>query len=170
MMNDFGHAKDFYEKAAEINTIAYNAKLNLGQIALMYGDLEEAEKYFRESSKQEDLESGSYYYLSQIALLKGDEEKAINYMNVAVQLDIRAYKQMQKDPIFMPIRNSVIPPQESIEEEKAVKKKLLTQKEKTVNKHLTKMCILIENLSNEDLQVIRKQKEKQKEKEEKQKE
>ncbi len=167
MMNDFGHAKDFYEKAAEINTMAYNAKLNLGQIALMYGDLEEAEKYFRESSKQEDLESGSYYYLSQIALLKGDEEKAKNYMNVAVQLDARAYKQMQKDPIFMPIRNSITPPQESIEE-KDLKKKQLTKKERTVNKHLTKMCILIENLSNEDLQVIRKRKEKQKE--EKQKE
>ncbi len=75
MINDFQRAKDFYEKAAEINSLAYNAKLNLGQIALIYGDLDEAENYFMQSSKQEDLEAGSYYYLSQIALLKGYEEK-----------------------------------------------------------------------------------------------
>ena len=169
MMNDFGRAKDFYEKAAEVNSLAYNAKLNLGQIALIYGDLDEAENYFRESLKQNDLEAGSYYYLSQIALLKGDEDKAKNYMNVAVQLDSKAYKQMQKDPLFTPIKTEVPPPQEVVEEEKQEIKKTLTKKEKNVNKHLSKMCMLVENLSNEDLQVIRKAKEKQIDKEEKQK-
>ena len=169
MMNDFGRAKDFYEKAAEVNSLAYNAKLNLGQIALIYGDLDEAENYFRESLKQNDLEAGSYYYLSQVALLKGDEDKAKNYMNVAVQLDSKAYKQMQKDPLFTPIKTEVPPPQEVVEEEKQEIKKTLTKKEKNVNKHLSKMCMLVENLSNEDLQVIRKAKEKQIDKEEKQK-
>ena len=169
MMNDFGRAKEFYEKAAEVNSLAYNAKLNLGQIALIYGDLDEAEKYFMQSLKQNDLEAGSYYYLSQIALLKGDEDKAKNYMNVAVELDPRTYKQMQKDPLFTPIKEKVSPPQEVIEEEKQEVKKILTNKETKVNKHLTKMCMLVENLSNEDLQVIRKSKEKQIEKDEKQK-
>lgn len=140
------------------------------------GDLEEAEKYFRESLKQEDLESGSYYYLSQIALLKGDEEKATNYMNVAVQLDEKSYKLMQKDPLFTPIKQEVIPPpkvQEEYhkEEEKVTTKKTKkSQKEKKVDKHLTKMCILVENLSSDDIKIIRNQKEKQIEKEEKQKE
>ena len=168
MMNDFGRAKEFYEKAAEVNSLAYNAKLNLGQIALIYGDLDEAENYFRQSLKQNDLEAGSYYYLSQIALLKGDEDKAKNYMNVAVQLDSKAYKQMQKDPLFTPIKEEVPPPQEVVEEEKQEIKKTLTKKETNVNKHLSKMCMLVENLSNEDLQVIRKAKEKQIDKEEKQ--
>ena len=169
MMNDFGRAKEFYEKAAEVNSLAYNAKLNLGQIALIYGDLDEAEKYFMQSLKQNDLEAGSYYYLSQIALLKGDKDKARNYMNVAVELDPRTYKQMQKDPLFTPIREEVSPPQEVAEEEKQEIKKILTNKETKVNKHLTKMCMLVENLSNEDLQAIRKTKEKQIEKDEKQK-
>ena len=213
MLNDFQKAKEFYEKAAEVNSLAYNAKLNLGQIALIYGDLDEAEKYFRESLKQNDLESGSYYYLSQIALLKGDEDKAKNYMNVAIQLNPRVYKQMQKDPLFTPIREAVKPPQEVIEEakqeiEKTLAKEVaeeqkidknltkevaeeqekdknivneepeerkqqissLTKKEIKVNKHLSKMCMLVENLSGEDIQIIKKMKEKQLNKEEKQKE
>lgn len=169
MMNDFQRAKEFYEKAAEVNSLAYNAKLNLGQIALIYGDLDEAENYFRQSLKQNDLEAGSYYYLSQISLLKGDEDQAKNYMNVAVQLDSRAYKQMQKDPLFAPIKEDVPPPQEVVEEEKQEIKKVLTKKETKVNKHLTKMCMLVENLSNEDLQVIRKSKQNQIGRDEKQK-
>lgn len=159
MLNDFQKAKEFYEKAAEINSMAFNAKLNLGQIALMHGDLDEAEKYFRESSKQEDIEAGCYYYLSKIALLKGDEDKAKNYMNVAVQLDKKVYSQMQKDPIFIPIRNEIPEPLGNTEDIQMEKKKILTQKERTVNSHLLKTCILVENLSNEDLKVMKKKKE-----------
>ena len=114
MINDFQRAKEFYEKAAQINSLAYNAKLNLGQIALIYGDLEEAEKYFMQSCKQEDLESGSYYYLAQIALLKGDNDKATNYMNVAIQLDPKIYKQVQKDPLFNPIKERLNKPEEDV--------------------------------------------------------
>ena len=162
----FSKAKDFYEKAAEINSLAYNAKLNLGQIALMYGDLDEAENYFRSSLKQEDLEAGSYYYLSEIALLKGDEERAKNYMNVAVELDPRSYKQMQKDPVFMPIKEKIMPPAEDI---KQAKEEILNQKEKTVDKHLTKMCILVENLNINELNSKEKDNQKQKDIDQKQK-
>ncbi|MGN1269445.1 MAG: tetratricopeptide repeat protein [Clostridia bacterium] len=160
MINDFKRAKEFYEKAAEINSMAYNAKLNLGQIALIYGDLEQAEKYFMNSLKSEDLEAGSYYYLSQIALLKGDKDKARNYMNVAVELDPKVYKQAQKDPVFEPIREEIEPPKEK-QEETVIKKKNLTKKEKEVNKHLMKTCILVKNLSNEDIQIIKNNKETQ---------
>ncbi len=168
MINDFQRAKEFYEKAAEINSLAYNAKLNLGQIALIYGDIDEAEKYFIQSSKQEDLEAGSYYYLSQIALLKGDEEKAKNYMNVAVELDPKIYKQAQKDPVFIPIREKINSPEEnSIQKEN---NNTLSKKEKNVNKHLMKTCILVKNLSKEDIQQAKKTIEYKQEKEEKQKE
>lgn len=169
MMNDFQRANEFYAKAAEINTMAYNAKLSLGQIALIYGDLETAEKYFRESAKQEDLESGSYYYLSQIALLKGDEDKAKNYMNLAVQLDANMYNQMQKDPLFLPIRNEITPPQKVVEEQ-TQKMKKMTLKEQRVNRHLVETCILVGSLSNEDLKLMRRKKQEQIEKEQKQKE
>ena len=148
MINDFQRAKEFYSKAAEINTLAYNAKLNLGQIALIYGDLDEAEQWFIQAGKQEDLEAGSYYYLSQIALLKGDEDKAKNYMNVAVQLDPKVYKQAQRDPVFTPIKEKLNPPEENKENEK---NKTLSKKEKSVNRHLMKTCILVKNLSKEDI-------------------
>lgn len=55
----------------------YHAKLSLAQIAIIYGELDEAEMYLFESLKDKELESGSYYYLAQIAMLKGDEDKAI---------------------------------------------------------------------------------------------
>ena len=148
MINDFQRAKEFYSKAAEINTLAYNAKLNLGQIALIYGDLDEAEQWFIQAGKQEDIEAGSYYYLSQIALLKGDEDKAKNYMNVAVQLDPKVYKQAQRDPVFTPIKEKINPPEENKENEK---NKTLSKKEKSVNRHLMKTCILVKNLSKEDI-------------------
>lgn len=148
MINDFQRAKEFYSKAAEINTLAYNAKLNLGQIALIYGDLDEAEQWFIQAGKQEDLEASSYYYLSQIALLKGDEDKAKNYMNVAVQLDPKVYKQAQRDPVFTPIKEKINPPEENKENEK---NKTLSKKEKSVNRHLMKTCILVKNLSKEDI-------------------
>lgn len=167
MINDFQRAKDFYEKAAEINSLAYNAKLNLGQIALIYGDLDEAENCFMQSSKQEDLEAGSYYYLSQIALLKGDEEKAKNYMNVAVQLDPKVYKQAQRDPVFTPIKEEINPPEEK---EQETKPSHLTNEEKKVNRHLMKTCILVKNLSKEDIQIMKNNKQNQIDKEEKQKE
>ena len=118
MINDFQRAKEFYSKAAEINTLAYNAKLNLGQIALIYGDLDEAEQWFIQAGKQEDLEAGSYYYLSQIALLKEEKDKLY-----------------------------------SLEEENKEneKNKTLSKKEKSVNRHLMKTCILVKNLSKEDI-------------------
>jgi len=169
MINDFQKAKEFYEKAAEINSMAYNANLNLGQIALIYGDLEKAENYFRQSAKNEDLEAGSYYYLSQIAILKGDEEKATNYMNIAVELDAKIYKQAQRDPVFTPIRNEINPPVEVVRQEIEKTEETISKKEKSVNRHLMKTCILVGNLSNEDLKVMRKHKQNQKEKEEKQK-
>ena len=167
MINDFQRAKEFYEKAADINSMAYNAKLNLGQIALIYGDLEEAENYFMQSSKQEDLEAGSYYYLSQIALLKGDEDKAKNYMNVAVELDPKVYKQAQRDPVFTPIKEEINPPEEN---EQDTKPNNLSKEERKVNRHLMKTCILVKNLSKEDIQTIKDNKQNQIDKEEKQKE
>ena len=167
MINDFQRAKEFYEKAADINSLAYNAKLNLGQIALIYGDLDEAENYFMQSSKQEDLEAGSYYYLSQIALLKGDEDKAKNYMNLAVQLDPKVYKQAQRDPVFTPIKEEINPPEEK---EQDTKSSQLSKEEKKVNRHLMKTCILVKNLSKEDIQTIKDSKQNQIYKEEKQKE
>ena len=44
MLNDFPNAKICYEKAAELNSLVYNTKYSLAEIAMMYKELDEAEK------------------------------------------------------------------------------------------------------------------------------
>ena len=140
----------------------------MGQIDLIAGDLDEAEKYFKESTKGEDVEAGSYYYLSQIAILKGDKEKAINYMNIAVELDPNVYNKAQKEDVFIPIKNSIKKPQRIANELKR-KTKLLLKERKALN-HLSKTCSLINSLNNEDIEMMKNIKAKEKETEEKQRE
>ena len=168
MVNDFQRAKEFYQKAAEINSLLYNAKLSLGQIALIAGDLDEAERYFKESMKGEDVEAGSYYYLAQIAILKGDKDKALNYMNIAVELDPNIYNKVQKEDVFLPIRNEVKKTQK-LENELKRRTKLLLKERKALN-HLSKTCSLINSMNNEDLATFKNIKEKEKEEQEKQRE
>ena len=111
-------------------------------------------------------------------MLKGDEDKAKNYMNVAVDLDPKNYKLSQKDPLFMPIRKEIHKPEEvekqedeKIEKENEKELNSLTKnKEKKVYYHLFKTNLLIENLSNEDLRMIKNKMKKQKAKEFEQKE
>ena len=49
MLNDFQSAKTYYEKAAELNSLVYNTKYSLAEIALIYKELEEAERRFLEA-------------------------------------------------------------------------------------------------------------------------
>src|SRR5699024_7598853 len=139
LINDFAKAKEYYGKAAELNSLLYNSKYSLAQIALMYGELEEAEKFLMQSKESEDLEAGSYYYLALIAMMKGDKDKAKNYMNLAIELDPEEYARMAKDPIFIPIKNEIRKP----ENEKQNKKKKLTYKEIKSNEHLENTCLLM---------------------------
>ena len=45
---------------------------SLAEIALIYKDLEEAEKRFLESIEEEELSADAYYELSKIQLIKGE--------------------------------------------------------------------------------------------------
>lgn len=45
-LNDFQKAKEYYQIAAEINSMLYNAKFNLAQISMIYGDLRRSGKLF----------------------------------------------------------------------------------------------------------------------------
>ena len=121
-------------------------------------------------------------------------------MNIAVELEPKNYKYMQKDPIFMPIREKVVPPQEHIDEQVETisektkneqikedrkidkenknsnkdkdekRKQKLSMREKKVREHLAKTCILVQNLDQKDLNKIRGIQEKQIDEGEKQKE
>lgn len=159
LINDFAKAKEYYGKAAELNSLLYNSKYSLAQIALMYGELEEAEKFLMQSKESEDLEAGSYYYLALIAMMKGDKDKAKNYMNLAIELDPEEYARMAKDPIFIPIKNEIRKP----ENEKQNKKKKLTYKEIKSNEHLENTCLLMGNLNNNDITMMKNIKNRDKE-------
>lgn len=150
-LNDFAKAKEYYGKAAELNSLLYNSKYSLAQIALMYGELDEAEKLFMQSKEAEDLESGSYYYLAEVAIIKGDKDKAKNYMNLAIELDPEEYIRMSKNPIFIPIKNEIRKP----DGKKQKKKKKLKSKEILSNKHLENTCLLMGNLNNNDIIMMK---------------
>ena len=55
-LNDFQWAKEFYRKAAKINTYLYNGQYNLALIEMIQGELEQAEKYLQQAIKEEELE------------------------------------------------------------------------------------------------------------------
>lgn len=110
-MNEFSLAKECFKKAVEEDSNYYNAFYRLGQISLLYRDIESAEKYFLESIYGE-TESKSYYQLAKIYMIKNNKPKAATNINSAIQLDYKYYKTAIEEPIFLPIKQMLIKPEE----------------------------------------------------------
>lgn len=108
-LNDFQAAKEYYEKAAAVNSMLYHAKINIAQIALITGELEEAESRFIECMQDKDTEPEAYYYLSIILLMKGEKDRAVSYINIAIELDYNIYKRVQNQEIFSTIMEEIRP-------------------------------------------------------------
>ena len=87
-------------------------------------------------------------------------------MNIAIELDPKIYDRVQKETVFIPIKNDLRKPEYKIKEEK--KRTKLSIKERKALNHLSKTCLLISSLNNDDLAIMKKIKEKdiQNEKEE----
>ena len=111
-INEFSLAKNCFEKTVEIDSNLYNAYYRLGQIALLYRDIESAEKYFMQSLDGE-TEAKSYYQLAKIYLIKNDKNKAEMYLNRAVQSNPKYYELAKKEPIFFSINKSINKPNNS---------------------------------------------------------
>ena len=156
MLNDFQNAKEFYERAAEINSLVYNSKYSLAEIALIYKELDEAEKYFMEALEDDELAADSYYELSKIAMIRGDREKAIKFANIAIDIDpSKVAEKIKNDPIFIPILARIsIPFNIEVPENRKDK---LTAKEKKAKKHLEDMFDLTRNLSYNDIKLLKRQ-------------
>lgn len=150
MLNDFQKAKENYNKAAQINSLSYHAKYSLGQLSLICEDLDEAIQYFEECLDAEEVDAKAYYYLARIAIIKGEREKAINYSNVAIEIDDRLYDKIQKDNIFITIRDKINKPDRT----KKVERKEASIKEQQVEEHLEKMTKIVGKLKNDDIQMI----------------
>ena len=154
MLNDFSKAKECYEKAAQINSDLYHARYSLGQLNLLYSDLDEAEKYFMECIDAEEVEAGAYYYLARIAMVKGETEKAKNYANIAIEENPTLYDKMADENIFMPIIDAVNKPKMSVESKKKNKKKILSKKEMFIDLYLDNTCKLVGKLNNNDIEMM----------------
>ena len=146
-LNDFQNAKICYEKAAEINHEFYYAKYNLGQIALIYRDIETAEKFFTECIYSEELEAMAYFELSKIYMLKGEKDKAITFVNKAIEIDIIYKQKADEEPILIPIKAYISLPQEGLKQEK----KKIKSKYKLNIDYLDKTYHVVENLNLKEL-------------------
>lgn len=161
MINDFQSAKEFYEKAASINSYIYNCKYALAEIALIYKEIDEAEKLFMQTIDDEELAPDSYYELSKIYLIKGDKDRAIQYANMAISLNPKVIaKKIRRENIFIPIYAKLTIPfnleetQEDIEENLNTiqeKTKKLSKKEKKAKEHLEEMFDITRQIGYNDL-------------------
>lgn len=154
LLNDFYNAKISYDKAADINHKLYTAKYYLGKIALIYQDIDLAEKYFTECIYGEEIEVYAYYELAKIYMLKNEKEKAIVFIEKAIELDIQYAKKAENEPIFIPIRAYIKIPK-NIEEVHS-RNNMLSKKENDVKEHLTSTLEVVGNLSDIDLRKMRK--------------
>lgn len=118
---------------------------------VIYG---EAESYFMECLSAEEVESGSYYYLAQISMLRGDKAKAVNYINVAIELDSKVYKEIENQSIFAPIIKHIKPPDLNTTLNKKVLKKI-SKKEILTQKHLKETYYLVNKLNNNDIKMMK---------------
>lgn len=148
-INEFALAKECYEKATEINNNLYNAYYRLGQISLLYRDIEAAERYFIQSMDGE-VELKSYYQLAKIYMMKNDKNKAVVFLNKATEVSKYYYDIAREEPIFFAIKQKIVKPNDSenkdiveSEKEKAISDyldntydltKILNQKESRKNK------------------------------------
>ena len=132
----------------------------MAEIALIYKELDEAEKYFMEALEEDKLAADSYFELSKISMIKGDSEKAIQFANIAIDIDAaKVVPKIKKDPIFIPViaRISIpfninMPEEDNAIEENESK---FEEKEIIAKKHLEDMSDITRNLSYDDIKMLK---------------
>ena len=129
-INEFSLAKECYEKTVEIDSNLYNAYYRLGQISLLYRDIDSAEKYFMQSLYGE-TEGKSYYQLAKIYMMKNDKNKSGIFLNNAIDKSEYYYEKAVEEPIFFPIKHLIIKP-ENVSKEKPNESK----KERDISEYL----------------------------------
>ena len=74
------------------------------EIALIYKDLDEAERLFEQAVESPELSADGYYELSKISLMRGDKPTAIRYINLAIDCNSKKIvEKVKREPIFIPI-------------------------------------------------------------------
>lgn len=163
MLNDFQSAKIYYERAAELNSLAYNSKYSLAEIAMIYKELEEAERYFLEVVESEDseLEADAYYELAKISIIRGEREKAIQYANIAIEIDSKKIvPKLKSEEVFIPILAKINIPFNLENEDEDEKPKTLSEKDRKAKEHLEEMVDKTRKLSYNDIDLLTRKNEK----------
>lgn len=152
-LNDFQNAMEYYKKAATINSVLNVAKLNLGQISLIFKEYDEAEKYFMECIETDDekLQSEAYYYLAKIKIINGQKDLAIQYANIAVEINPKIIRKMEGDVYFTIILAKI-----KRQEDRKIDTKL-NEKEDEVIKHLNKTYTVVEKLTQANIRQDEKE-------------
>ena len=130
-INEFPLAKTCFEKTIELNSNFYNAYYRLGQISLLYRDIENAENYFLQSIYGE-TEGKSYYQLAKIYMIKDDRNKSVIFINKAIEFDSIYFNIANEEPIFLPIKKQIEKPIES-EKKEPIKE---SEEEKMISDYL----------------------------------
>ncbi|MCL2354421.1 MAG: tetratricopeptide repeat protein [Oscillospiraceae bacterium] len=130
-MNEFDLAKECYEKAAEINHDFANSHFRLGQLSLLYRDIDGAEDNFLNGLNGE-TEAQASFELAKIYVIKNNPEKAKMFANKAVDMDQKYYNIIQEESLLTAVKHDVVPPKEDM----APKEHVLSHKEEMVNEYL----------------------------------
>ena len=149
-LNDFQNAKDYYKKAATINSILDVAKLNLGQISLIFKDYDEAEKYFMQCIETEDekIQAEAYYYLAKIKLINKQNDLAVQYANISLELNPKMIRIMEKDVYFGAIIGKL-----KLQEDRKVKTNI-NEKEENLISYLENTYDVVERLTENDKKEV----------------
>lgn len=157
MLNDFQSAKIYYERAAQLNSLAYNSKYSLAEIAMIYKELEEAEQYFLEVLEEEngELEADAYYELAKISIIRGEKQKAIYYANIAIEVDSKKIvPKLKEEEVFIPIIAKINIPFNLETHDEDEKQKKITAKEIKAKEHLEEMVDKTRKLSYNDIDLL----------------
>lgn len=146
--NEFSLAKDCFSKAAEFDNNLYNAYYRLGQIALLYRDVNEAEQFFMQSMYGE-TEIKSFYQLAKIYMMKNDKARAVMFLKKATENSNEFYKKALEEPIFFPIKNQIIEPENE-------KEYVEDSREKAISDYLDNTYVLTKVLNEKKKNKKRK--------------
>lgn len=144
-LNEFSLAKECYQKTIELDSNLYNAYYRLGQLSLLYRDIDAAERYFTQSMDGE-VELKSYYQLAKIYMMKNDKNKAVIFLNKAIEVSAYYYDLAIKEPIFFSIKQLIIKPQEDTQKEKPKESK----KEQAISEYLDNTYSLTKVLNEKE--------------------
>lgn len=137
--NEFSLSKESFLKAVELDSNLYNGYYRLGQISLLYRDINEAEQYFIQSMYGE-TEIKSFYQLAKIYMIKNEKAKSIMFLNRAIDASNEFYEKAIEEPIFFSIKDQIVKSENSVEY-------VETKKEKDISDYLDNTYVLTKILN-----------------------